>query len=315
MDTEFIKSPLNYTGNKYRILSQMAKHFPAKTGVFVDMFCGGATVGFNVNADKIILIDRDPKVIGLLEFLAAEKIDNIIQGVEKLVAKYGLSYSARDTYAYYKSIGGVDGNNGLRKHNFEGYYKLRSDYNALKNKSTPRSYLMLYTLMVYAFNNDMRFNSKGEFNLPVGKTDLNKNNLKKLRDYNERAKKIDYEFVCEDFRSEKVEQIVLGADFIYVDPPYLITNAVYNENHGWNEDCEHSLMKLLTLLAKNNKQFAVSNVMQKTGMENSILKAWAETNKLVINKINYHYRSASYNKKNRQSNEEEVLITNAATAT
>ena len=54
----FIKSPLNYTGNKYRILPQLEKYFPKNTEVFVDLFCGGATVGFNVKADKIIMIDE-----------------------------------------------------------------------------------------------------------------------------------------------------------------------------------------------------------------------------------------------------------------
>ena len=40
---------------------------------------------------------------------------------------------------------------------------------------------MLYVLVLYGFNNDMRFNSNNEFNLPVGKTDLNKSNLRKIR--------------------------------------------------------------------------------------------------------------------------------------
>ena len=94
----FIKSPLNYTGNKYRILPQITKYFPKHTDVFVDMFCGGATVGFNVNADKVVLIDSNPRVINLLKFLAEKDINVIISKIEKIIEEYDLSYSYKYTY-------------------------------------------------------------------------------------------------------------------------------------------------------------------------------------------------------------------------
>lgn len=39
---DLIKSPLNYTWNKYRILNQIKPHFPKKTNCMIDLFCGGA---------------------------------------------------------------------------------------------------------------------------------------------------------------------------------------------------------------------------------------------------------------------------------
>ena len=51
---ELVKSPLNYTGNKYRIIPQIREFFPKKINVMVDMFCGGFNVGVNVNANKIV---------------------------------------------------------------------------------------------------------------------------------------------------------------------------------------------------------------------------------------------------------------------
>ena len=61
-------------------------------------------------------------------------------------------------------------------------------------------------------------------------------------------------------------------------------------------------------------KFALSNVLQKKklNIKNEILYNWLENNKdkYFVNKIDYHYRSASYNKKNRDGLEEEVLITN-----
>lgn len=306
----YIKSPINYTGNKYRILPQISEYFPKKIDTFVDLFCGGATVGFNVNAKHIILIDANKKVINLLKTLAVENIDKIIKEIENNICKYNLSYSFKKTYAYYRKEGYVVGNNGLKKYNREGFYKLREDYNILKNKDSFKANIMLYTLMVYGFNNDLRFNSDGNYNLPVGKTDFNKNNYEKLVAYNERAKNISYEFICADFRSKEVNEIINNADFIYCDPPYLITTAVYNENHGWSEKDENDLLELLNRADKNNIKFALSNVLKKSDNTNIILEKWIINNKYNKHNIEYHYRSASYNKKNRDGKEEEVLITN-----
>lgn len=307
---KFIKSPINYTGNKYRILPQITTFFPEKVNTFVDLFCGGATVGFNVDAEHVILIDRNPKVINLLKTLATEDIKKIIKGIELNIKKYNLSYSLKKTYTYYRKNGYVIGNNGLKNYNSEGFYRLRADYNDLKNKNSFKANIMLYTLMVYGFNNDLRFNSEGNYNLPIGKTDFNKNNYDKLVAYNERAKNVSYEFICADFRSNKVKKIIELADFVYCDPPYLITTAVYNENHGWSKKDEKDLLNLLKTVDKNDKKFALSNVLKKVDRKNTILENWILENKFNKHNINYHYRSASYNKKNRNGQEEEVLITN-----
>ena len=41
MKIEMIKSPLNYTGGKYKLLPQILPYFPSNINTFVDMFCGG----------------------------------------------------------------------------------------------------------------------------------------------------------------------------------------------------------------------------------------------------------------------------------
>ena len=304
----YIKSPLNYTGNKYRILPQITKFFPKHTKVFVDLFCGGATVGFNVSADKVILIDSNRRVVNLLKFLAEKDINVIISKIEKVIKKYNLSYSYKYTYKKYRFDGYVDGNNGLKKYNEDGFYQLRKDYNNLSNKDTDKANVLLYVLMVYAFNNDIRFNSLGEFNLPVGKTDFNKNNYNKLIEFNNRAKNMKYEFVCADFRSKAVSEVLKKATFLYCDPPYLITTAVYNENDGWNCEKEEALLKLLSKVAKKNIPFALSNVLKTKLKTNAQLESWIQKNNYIVNKINYHYKSSSYNKKNRDREEQEILV-------
>jgi len=307
-----MKTPLNYTGNKSRLVEEFKRYFPQKVGVFVDLFCGGGTVGLSIDAQKVILIDNNENVIELLKHLTRSRFETILERLENIIEYYGLSYSAKYGYSRYRE-GIIKGdNNGLKKANESGFYKLRDSYNSMQDKYSEDALDILYLLVVYGFNNDMRFNSDGEFNLPVGKTDLNNNNLKKLVSYIERTGVIDYDFICADFREKKVKDILMSADFIYADPPYLVGHAVYNENGNWTGIHEQELLSLLEELDKAGKKFALSNVLEKIGEENHILKNWRlfKRNDLHIFDINYHYRSASYNKINRNSKEREVLITN-----
>ena len=54
---KYIKSPINYSGGKYRLLKQIMPLFPEKTNIFLDLFCGAGTVGINANANKVIFND------------------------------------------------------------------------------------------------------------------------------------------------------------------------------------------------------------------------------------------------------------------
>lgn len=306
-----MKTPLNYTGNKSRLMNQFINHFPDDVEVFVDLFCGGGTVGLSAKAKKVIFIDNNRNVINLLKHLSKYRFETILNRLEVLLVKYQLSYSAKYGYKKDYKNSDVKDNNGFKSYNSIGYYKLRADYNSQKNKFSKKSLDMLYLLVVYSFNNDMRFNKKGEFNLPVGKTDFNKNNIEKLKQYIDRTSKIDCEFVIGDFRDVKVKDILLKADFIYADPPYLLGNAVYNETSNWNENTEQELIDVLEVLNKNNKRFAISNVLAKVGSTNKPLSDWLfNRTDLHILDIDYHYRGASYNKINRDAQEREVLITN-----
>lgn len=49
---EIIKSPLNFTGGKYKLLPQLIPIFPDKIETFVDIFCGGCNVALNISAKK-----------------------------------------------------------------------------------------------------------------------------------------------------------------------------------------------------------------------------------------------------------------------
>jgi len=308
----FIKTPINYTGNKYRILPQLMPYFPKDVNMMLDLFCGGATVGANVKSKKVVFVDNNARVIGLLKhFACCKDVDKLIIELIGLTEMYCLSCSGLNGYSVYKKrLTEQDSNNGLKEINKKGFNDLRDDYNSLSDKNTSEAYNMLYLLMVYGFNNDIRFSKDGRYNLPVGKTDLNMNNINKIKAFVQRMSLIEYEFLCEDFNSHQTSEYIQQSDFIYIDPPYLITHAVYNECNKWNISAEYKLLTLLDDLLKKDKRFMLSNVTEKKGIKNSLLTNWILKNNDAIKviDIDYHYRSSSYNKKQRDSGEREIII-------
>lgn len=278
---EYVKSPLNYTGGKYKLLPQLLELFPKQVNTFVDLFAGGGNVSVNVKAEKVVFNDLMWQVPEMLQEF--KKI-----GVEESLRKIGGYISSYD----------------LSKENKEGYLALRELYN--KGKSDP---LMLYTLICYSFNNQIRFNNKGAYNMPFGKdrSSFNPTLREKFITFVQRLQSMEIQFSSKDFRELDLD--TLGEnDFVYCDPPYLITVASYNENGGWGEQAERDLLAKLDTLDKAGVKFGLSNVFESKGKENIILKEWAKGYK--VHYLDHTYSNCSYHKKDKQSKDIEVFITN-----
>ena len=299
---KYIKSCLNYTGGKYRILKQLFPLFPQNITSFVDLFTGGANVALNIKAENIYCYDNNRSLIDLFNFIKDEDIDEIERGIERLIDIYELSDSSKNGYEFY----GCDSSKGLGHYNKLKYLKLRDDFNQ-SNYNDFSKYLYFYTLIVFGFNNQIRFNKKGEFNIPVGKRDFNNHVRNNLRLFSKTIKDKDIEFECCDFRNVKLDKLNEDS-FLYADPPYLITLASYNEQDGWTEKDEKDLLNLLDWLDSQNIKFALSNVLENKGKTNNILMDW--TKKYNINYINFNYNNSNYQIKNRKQKTVEVLITN-----
>ena len=302
---ELIQSPLNYTGGKFKLLPQILPLFPANIDIFVDLFCGGANVGVNVKSRQTILNDTNDNLT-LLFSMFQNCGEDFLSLLDEIIDKYGLSQSSKYGYDFYN----CDSNTGLAPYNKDKFLKLREDFNNSKDVGYYH-YAMLYTLILYSFNNQIRFNSQGQFNLPVGKRDYNEKMQQKLQKFIDRLQEKDYKFSNLDFREFDIS-ILNSNSFVYVDPPYLITCATYNEQGGWSEQDENDLLKFLDNLHNNNINFALSNVLRSKGKENSILINWTNKNqdKYKIINLNYDYNNSNYQTKNKDFVTEEVLIIN-----
>lgn len=305
LEKEIIPSPLNYIGGKYKLLPQILPLFPKISGTFIDLFCGGCNVGINVNADRVILNDTDENLRYLYNTFKNMDKDVLLKMIEDIIEKYGLSRSDIYGYEHY----GCESGKGLGEYNKQPYLKLRENFNEHTNFDY-YYYAILYVLIVYSFNNQIRFNSNGKFNLPVGKRDYNTKMQKKLSDFIDRMKEGNFVITSTDFEVFSLDGYGEN-DFIYADPPYLITCATYNEQGGWNEDKEGALYKFLDKANEQGIRFALSNVLRSKGKENAILLKWLEDNPQYRTiSLDYNYSNSNYQTKDRSSGSEEVLIVN-----
>lgn len=301
---EVIPSALNYTGGKYKLLSQILPLFPKDADQVVDLFCGGCNVGINVDCNKVLFNDSNEYLMGLLDTFRRLTKEEIFDWIYKSIDKYGLSLVSKNGYDFYN----CESSKGLGEYNKAGYNKLRGDFNKKGSKDN-EYYLMLYLLIVYSFNNQLRFNRKGEFNLPVGKRDFNSKMQGKLEAFIDRVKSGDYRFTTDDFRNVSMEGYT-DKSFFYADPPYLITCATYNEQAGWTENDEKDLLNYLEELDKKGIRFALSNVLESKGKKNVILSEWINQNKkFKAIPLNYDYTNSNYHTK-KDGITKEVLVVN-----
>ena len=299
-----VKSPLNYTGGKYKLLNQIIPIFPDDLDLFVDMFSGGGNVGINVNAKKIICVDKQKEIIRVMNLFKKYEDGYIIDKLEKIIDKYNLSNSLLNGYELYNCTS----DKGLGQYNKSKYLELRNDYNKEKEDSVEKDFLFL-TLVIYGFNNQIRFNSNGEFNMPVGKRDFNNSIRKNLKSFITKLKTKNIDFINSDFREFVIE--TTNNALVYCDPPYFLGTASYNENGGWTSQDEIDLLKYLAVLDQSGVKFALSNVIEHKGERNIILDAWIKEHNYKVHIIESDYNNSNYHKQEGNvTKTTEVLVTN-----
>lgn len=277
-----IKSPFNYIGGKYKLLPTLFELFPENVDTFVDLFAGGGDVFINAQANKVVANDINKYIIDIYRTFQNHTPKDIIRQIDDIISSWNLS-----------------------KTNEESYLSFRSHYNG--NPSP----LELYVLVCHSFNYQFRFNSKHEFNNPFGRNRswFNPALRQRLADFVFLLKNI--ELHSSNFKDFNLD-FMQHDDFLYADPPYLITTGSYNDGkrgfEGWSMIEERALLDKLDELDRRNIRFALSNVLEHKGMTNYLLNDW---------RINYnthfldkHYNNSNYQTKNTEYRTVEVLITN-----
>ena len=269
-------------GNKYDLLENLFIHFPKKEEelIFIDLFGGSGVVSVNSPYQNVIYNELKDTTFKLFKMFATENSENIIKKIEDNIEKFSLKAKQKT------------------------YYDFREYANKTKNV------IDLYNISFYSFCNIIRTNSNGEINIPVGnckyikgehdiniKLFIDKIKQKKILLKNENA----FDILKKIKKEEKV--------FIYLDPPYSNTNAIYNEKNsgGWSIEEDLLLFKELERIDKLGIKWAMSNVLKNKGKHNKHLEEWANKNNFKI--ISFDDKNyASLGKGNAKT--QEVLIIN-----
>lgn len=245
------ESPLNYIGSKAKMISKINEHLPEKFNSFVDAFGGGFNVGININANRIIYND-------------------INHFVSDLVA----SFKSNDTYQYILYVKRIIKKFALEKAKSESYIKVRDYYNSFPlDKRDPK---LLYTVILYGYNQQIRFNGNHDFNNPVGMRWFNDKVLEKMISFSRVIKEKNIHFESKDYNELYYE--TNKNTFTYLDPPYMLTTGSYNDGkrgfQGWNAETERKLFDSADKLNNEGKLFMISYVLKHNGKFNKQLASW-----------------------------------------
>lgn len=297
-----IRSPFFYVGDKYKLMPQLKQLMPKNIEQYIEPFVGGGSSFLNSEGTSYMLNDVDSYVIELHRKIGsyAGKAEELFEELFDIIDFYGLSCSYRGICVpeemkkkYVKTY--------YSKYNKDAYIRMRKDFNAEND-----DFLRLYLLLIYGFNHMIRFNGKGDFNLPVGNVDFNNNVYQALNNYLDFVGEHEIEFFNMDYISF-LEKIKFGKNsYVFLDPPYLISMSEYNKL--WNDKKEDELCEYLDSLNDRGIKFGITNLITHKGKVNQRFLDWSKKYCAYDVKSNY----ISFNDNTIKADSQEVFVTNYA---
>lgn len=192
---------VKWAGGKRQLIPILNKNLPKQMGTYYEPFLGGGALLFH------ILTERDRQSCGISDLNSdliltyttiRDKIDELINSLKIHSKNY-----KKDAKSYYYSI----------------------------RESTPKSAIEKTSRLLFlnrtCFNGLYRVNSKGKFNVPLGRyTNPNIVNEENLRAVSNVLQSSKVSIQCRDF--ESVLKDVKKDDFVYFDPPYQPVSSTAN---------------------------------------------------------------------------------------
>ncbi len=220
-----MKPLVKYRGGKSKEIPHLIKHIPQFSGKYIEPFFGGGALFFHLEPKKAIINDINSKLISF--YLGVkdnfELLKTELSEIEKVYATNRKKFEELKSKTLNERVD--DENEPL-------YYQIRDMFNDLTEKRYSEA-LLYFFINKTAYSGMIRYNSKGEFNVPYGRyanlntslvTKAHNNLLNKTEIYN-----LDY---SEIFRMADKD------DFMFLDPPYDCVFSDYgNVEHkdGFNE--------------------------------------------------------------------------------
>lgn len=202
-----MKPLLKYRGGKSKEIQYIEKHIPKFKGRYIEPFFGGGALFFYLEPQKAIINDINTK---LMDFYKGVKLDfdNLTNELSEVEEIYKINRHK------FEELKALMPNERVEDKNEEFYYQIRNMFNDLSKKKYSDA-LLYFFINKTAYSGMIRYNSKGEFNVPYGRyknlntTLVTKNHRQLLN--NAKIYNLNYKAVFEMATDE---------DFMFLDPPY-----------------------------------------------------------------------------------------------
>ena len=270
---------VKWAGGKRQLIPILNENLPETFGTYFEPFLGGGALLFHMlterNGQKCSISDLNADLI-LSYATVRDRIDELIVSLKNHEKKY-----QKDSKSYYYSI----------------------------RESNPRGEIEKTSRLLFlnrtCFNGLYRVNSKGKFNVPLGKyTNPNIVNEENLRSVSNFLQSNKISIQCRDF--QKVLRDAKKGDLVYFDPPYQPISETANftsyTNKDFTKDDLERLAKICINLDAKGCNVLLSNSDSKLVADMFSEKPW-KVSKIQAN------RSINSNSKKRTGHFE-LLIKN-----
>ena len=270
---------VKWAGGKRQLLAELEKSFPKQFGTYFEPFLGGGALLFDLLAKKPNLkcsvSDLNSDLV-LAYVTIRDKLGRLIESLENHSKNYH-----KDSTGY--------------------YYEIR--------KQEPKSQIEKVSRLLFlnktCFNGLYRVNSKGKFNVPLGRyTNPNIVNRENLTTVSKFLQSDKIKISCRDF--ESILNDAKKGDFVYFDPPYQPVSDTANftsyTHRDFTEDDLQRLADLANQLNSKGLHVLLSNSNTKIVKKIFSSKKW-KIKEIVVN------RAINSNSQKRTGHKE-VLIKN-----
>ena len=220
-----MKPLVKYRGGKSKEIPHLIKHIPHFNGRYIEPFFGGGAMFFYLEPKNAIINDINAK---LMAFYKGVKLD--FETLQKELLEIENIY--RINRKKFEELKAKTPTERVEDKNEALYYQIRDMFNDLADKKYSDA-LLYFFINKTAYSGMIRYNSKGEFNVPYGRyanlnTSLATKAHSQLLSHTE-IYNLDYKDIFEMAEED---------DFMFLDPPYDCVFSDYgNTEHkdGFNE--------------------------------------------------------------------------------
>ena len=202
-----MKPLVKYRGGKSNEIPNIAKHIPKYKGRYIEPFFGGGALYFQLEPKRAIINDINSK---LMAFYWGVKNDyhNLRAELDEIEKIYEANRRQFDILKRQTP------NERVEDKNEELYYQLRDMFNDLSEKKYSDA-LLYFFINKTAYSGMIRYNSKGEFNVPFGRYEHLNTSLVTQKHSDLLANTDIYNT---DYKN--IFDMAEPDDFMFLDPPY-----------------------------------------------------------------------------------------------